>query len=130
MDRRKRIEWMTNRELRNYRKAIILRREQRRKKFVLLCMAAFTFCFILAGAIFYGSFRTEASDGFKYYQDVLVEPGDTVWTIANAYLDKEHYKNKAAYVAEVRRMNHLNERCDIVAGQILLVPYYSAEFVY
>ena len=39
------------------------------------------------------------------------------------------YKNKKEYIAEVQSINHLVEEDSIRAGQTLIVPYYSYDFV-
>ncbi len=121
---------MTDRELRAYKRMLRRRRERIRK-----CLAGImTVCLILVCAVSYHAIRSNASSGndeinFKYYTEITVQHGDTIWDIADEYIDYDEYKNKSAYVAEVTNINHLDAEGTIKAGQCLIVPYYSHEFV-
>ena len=44
-------------------------------------------------------------------------------------IDYEEYKDKNEYIEEVQSINHLTEEDSIRAGQTLIVPYYSYDFV-
>lgn len=121
---------MTDRELRLYKRRLRRQRELRRKCMLLLM----TFGLIMICAVSYHSIKSNASTGdeemnFKYYTNITVAYGDTLWKIADDYIDYDQYKDKATYIAEVRNINHLDEDEVIKAGQYLVVPYYSHEFV-
>ena len=78
----------------------------------ILTMIA-TVCVIIFCAVSYQGIRSLASSGeeqlkFKYYTQ---------------------YKDKKEYIDEVQSINHLAEEDSIRAGQTLIVPYYSYEFV-
>lgn len=88
-----------------------------------------TACMIFVCAVSYRSIRIKASSGFKYYTSVTVENGETLWDIADEYVDYDHYKSKNSYIAEVQSINHLDENCSITAGQILVLPYYSSQYI-
>lgn len=121
---------MSDRELRHYGRVLRLRRE-RRKKAVTAFLAAFaTVCMIMVCAISYDTIKSKASGGFKYYTQVTVEAGENLWDIAEEYIDYNFYEDKSSYIAEVRSINHLDSDGNITAGQNLILPYYSAEFVY
>ena len=63
---------------------------------------------------------------FKYYTDIEVEYGDSLWSIAQEYCDS-HYGSIFEYMNEVRSINHI--KGDIIKeGQLLVVPYYSGEY--
>ena len=66
---------------------------------------------------------------FKYYTQVTVAYGETLWDLSDSYIDYEEYKDKNAYIAEVRSINHLSDENGVRAGQTLIVPYYSYDFV-
>lgn len=120
---------MNDSELRKFRRILRLRRERRRKMLITtLSMLAVT-CAIIFGAGIYPSIRTNAGNGFKYYTSVVIEPGETLWNLADEYIDYNHYKDKNKYVAEVQRINHLDSDYTIYAGQMLIVPYYSDEYI-
>lgn len=125
-----RLYEMTDRELRAYKRKLRHKREIRRKCIIL----AATLCLILFGSISYHAIQSSANNGeealsFKYYTNVTVAYGETLWSLADDYIDYNNYKDKNTYIAEVCSINHLADDADIQAGQSLIVPYYSAEFV-
>ena len=61
----------------------------------------------------------------KYYKSVRVEYGDTLWTIADQYIADLNI-DKTEYIAEICELNHI-EADDIVAGEYIVVSYYSKE---
>ena len=121
---------MSDREFRAYKRRLRRQREIRRR-----CMMVFmTFCLVLIGAVSYHAIRSDASNGndeinFKYYTDITVQYGETLWDIADEYIDYDEYKSKDVYIAEVQRINHLDTDSTLHAGQHLIVPYYSNEFI-
>ncbi len=123
------ISEMTDRELRAYKRSLRRRREIRRRCMLFLM----TFCLIMVCAVSYCSLKSSADTGkdltFKYYTSITVAYGDTLWDIAEQYIDYEQYEDRNAYIEEVRSINHLNVEADIKAGQHLVVPYYSSDFV-
>lgn len=129
MREQKRIYDMSDRELRAYKRRVRRQREIRRRCMTIIM----TLCFILVGTISYHSFITKASAGddtllFKYYTKLTVQSGDTLWNIAEEYIDYEKYESKSDYISEVQSINHLKND-DIYVGQTLVVPYYSSEYV-
>ena len=125
----KQIYRMNDRELKNFRRTLRLRRERRRKMLIsVLAMLAVT-CAIVFGSLFYTTIRTNAGSGFKYYTSVIIEPGETIWNLADEYIDYNHYKDKNKYISEVQSINHLDSDYTIYAGQRLIVPYYSDVYV-
>lgn len=123
------IRRMNNGELRFYRCMLRLRRERRRRLLMSMFVMLTVFCVVMIGTLLYSSIRTQAGSGFKYYTSVTVESGETLWSLADEYVDYEHYKDKNKYIAEVQRINHLDDECTITAGQLLVIPYYSHEYV-
>ncbi len=125
----KSVSRMNNGELRFYRCMLRLRRERRRRLLIsMFAMLAIT-CVIITGSIYYSSIKSHAGSGFKYYTSITVETGETLWSLADEYIDYEHYKDKNRYIAEVQSINHLDGSCTLMAGQTLVVPYYSDEYV-
>ena len=61
----------------------------------------------------------------KYYVSIRIESGDTLWTIADEYIDGFNLK-KADYIAEICQINEISEN-DIHAGDYIVVPYYSQD---
>lgn len=121
---------MNERELRDCRRVLRRRRERRRKMAAASVVTLITLCAIVIFAASYRAISSRAGSGFKYYTKITVAAGDTLWDIADDYMDENAYRNKNSYIAEVRSINHLGEEETIYAGQTLIVPYYSPEFVY
>ena len=126
----KSVYYMTDRELRAYKWRCRRQRELRRK---VMTFAA-TLCLIFTCIISYHSITTSASTGedelnFKYYTNITVQNGETLWDIADKYIDYDQYDGKNDYIAEVVHINHLDEDATLRAGQHIVVPYYSTEFV-
>ena len=61
----------------------------------------------------------------KYYVSIRIESGDTLWTIADEYVDGFNL-SKADYIAEVCQINGISEN-NIHAGDQIVVPYYSQD---
>ena len=130
MREQKNIYEMTDRELRAYKRK--LRRQRERRAKIVSMLAAL--CLIIACVISYHSLTSSAKSSsdevsLKYYTGVIVQNGDSLWSIADKYIDYQQYRDKAAYIEEVCSINNLSDESDIRAGQRLVVPYYSSEFV-
>ncbi len=126
----KAISEMSDRELRIYKRQLKKQRELRRRRAVLLVLTTF----ILLAAFSYQSFQASAKEKdadipFKYYTNVTVFYGETAWDIAERYIDYKQYKDKNDYIQELQSINHLDEDCNIFAGQSLIVPYFSHDYV-
>ena len=114
----KSVYYMTDRELRIYKRQLRRRRQLQRRIVTMLA----TICVIAFCAV---SYQLK----FKYYTQVTVAYGETLWDLSDDYIDYDEYKNKKEYIAEVQSINHLTEEDSIRAGQTLIVPYYSYDFV-
>ena len=128
MNVQRNIHEMSERELRKYVRVLRLRRERRKKCLTLAAAAFAAFCMVLVCTVSYNSINSSANDGFKYYTSVTVEAGESLWDIADSYMDG-HYDSRDNYIAEVCSINHLDENGTVMAGQTLIVPYYSSEYV-
>lgn len=116
----------TSKSLINFQK----RQRQLRRNIFTLILSLFI---IVTASISFLSFSTEANDmehqpSYKYYKSIEISKGDTLWSIANANYDADHYKNANEYITEVKKLNALTSD-NIVTGSHLIVPYYSNEFV-
>jgi len=121
---------MSDRELINYRRRLKHRIILRRRCMLVLM----TICLIMMGTVCYHSIKSNAtghndSVNFKYYTNITVASGETLWEISDRYIDYTQYKNKDAYITEVQHINHLDANSSIKAGQKLIIPYYSNEFI-
>lgn len=130
MREQKSIYGMTDRELRAYKRQQKRRKQIQRRIYTMIA----TICMIVVCAVSFHGIRSVASNGenqlkFKYYTQVTVAYGETLWDLSDSYIDYEEYKDKNAYIAEVRSINHLSDENGVRAGQTLIVPYYSYDFV-
>ena len=61
----------------------------------------------------------------KYYVSIQIESGDTLWNIADEYVEGFNL-SKSDYIAEVCEINGISED-NIHAGDYIVVPYYSQD---
>ena len=126
--RRMRIEDV--RSERRILKNRIRRQREMKKNFLILVM---TVCLIVTCSISLNGFRANAKDNstkvsYKYYKSVAVTGNDTLWSIAEEYMDEEHYDSITDYIQEVKNMNSLADDT-IHYGEYLIIPYYDSDFV-
>lgn len=122
--RRRPQDIRSERRIRNNR---IRRRREMRKNFLLFVM---TLCLIVTTSVAVSSFRSNAKNDdsketYKYYKSIVVSDNDTLWSIAETYMDEEHYESVYEYIREVMRINSLTNDA-IYADAHLIVPYYAA----
>ncbi len=97
---------------------------------MVISMISLTVLMILVCSLSYRAIKTDANSGFKYYTRVTIGAGETLWELSDDYIDYEHYRDKSSYISEVQHINHIEEAEALMEGQVLVVPYYSAEYVY
>ncbi len=71
----------------------------------------------------------QATNSYKYYANVYVEKGDTLWAIAEQYSDGS-VSDVSNCVDEIRSINGLNKFETIKAGTYIVVPYYSSTYLH
>lgn len=79
------------------------------------------FCMGLGTFIASAHENTEDTIVYKYYKSIQIQPGDTLWDIAEDTMTSE-YESTAEYVGVLKKMNNLTSD-DIQAGQYLTVAY-------
>ena len=114
---------MTRDELRlkNKRRRI---REVARKKTMLLLMVSFMLVLGSLGirSLFASAYATEQNTEHKYYKSIVIEEGDSLWSIATEYTN--HHSSTKEFVNEMIQLNQLKSKT-IHKGQHLIVPYYD-----
>ena len=120
------INQASERRIQNNR---LRRKRELHKNFLLTIL---TICFTITFAFSVNVILSDAKDTdkpiyYKYYSSVVVEKGDTLWSIAEEHMGTQ-YESTADYVKEVMQMNSLTND-HIIAGQHLVIPYYSTEFM-
>lgn len=95
-------------------------------------IAVFTLLLIIGGVLIGSSWsdarQTSAANEYpvqKYYTSIEIEAEDTLWSIADTYMNEE-YVDRSDYIAEIKKLNQIDEN-QIHSGQHLLIPYYSKE---
>ncbi len=84
------------------------------------------FIAFITGSVIVKAGGSSVRDGEdKFYTNVTVEEGDTLWSIAENNIDYEHYEDIYDYMNELRRMNNMSSD-KIYAGENLIVTYYSS----
>ena len=110
---------------RRIRRNRLRRQQEMRKRFRMFLMTVFL---IAACSFTLSAFRSNAKNEIqtsgKYYKSITVSNNDTLWSIAEAYMDEEHYTSVNEYINEVIRMNSLPNDT-ICYGQHLIIPYYD-----
>lgn len=123
------FESMTNKELIAYKRKI-RRRIVLRRRFIVAALLLVTVLFMgISVKTLISKADSKSEHKYKYYSCEIVSNSDTVWTLAQEYYDEDMYKSIDSYIKEVKKINHLNDRCDIYAGQSIIMPYYSSVYI-
>lgn len=104
------------------RKALIIR------KMTFACMTGI-FVLVFALSVFSLSAKansTADASEYKYYTSHLIEPGESLWSIAESNMDTVHYDSVQDYMDEIRSINGISGD-KIQSGYYLLIPYFSEE---
>lgn len=105
-------------------------RGQAARKRMLILLA--TMLMITIGSVIFGSSftsaqaqETKSEPTYKYYTSIVIEKGDSLWSIAQEYITSD-YDNIQEYIEELIQLNSLTSET-IHEGQHLLVAYYDTE---
>ncbi|MCD8152779.1 MAG: LysM peptidoglycan-binding domain-containing protein [Clostridiales bacterium] len=103
----------------------------RRNLIIVLLGAIAAITLFLAGGACLNARQAQASDAQTEavcYKSVYVHAGDTLWDIADEYMDDAYdtYNDKNDYIDEIKQINHITE-ADLQAGSYIIVPYIVME---
>ena len=104
------------------------RRAELRKKGCYVLFALIAFILIFKMATLSGKAQDPKEIKYKYYTEIKVKYGDTLWSIAGKYVDEE-FNTRTSLVKEIKSINHISNEDEILVGQMLIIPYYSSEYV-
>lgn len=116
----------------------VLLRKQRRNRIkrtkqiierVLLTICLIALFAIGSSAILTKATTTEEAQNvyYKYYTQIEIENGDSLWEIAGRYMEHGPYETRNDYMNEVVKLNQLSNTT-IIKGQHLVVPYYESAY--
>ena len=102
----------------------------RKKKKMSAVITLILFC----GCFLFGSFlsfaqnsRTEEPVQFKCYKSIVIQEGDSLWSLAERHIDSESETAVKEYIKELKQINQLESET-IQTGEHLIIPYYTTEF--
>ena len=123
------LQMRSERALKRKQKRDRIRRTKQIIERVLL-----TICLIALLAIGSSAILTKATTAeeaknvyYKYYTQIEIEEGDSLWEIAGEYMEHGPYDSRKDYMNEVVEINQLSSTT-IIKGQHLVVPYYEATY--
>lgn len=104
-----------------------IRRQRERKKHIIVSVC--TLCLIILLSLTVSSFLSNAKTAeempYKYYKSIMIEEGDTLWSIALQNINPENGNMEiSAYIKEIMKMNGLQSD-RITAGMYLVIPYFA-----
>lgn len=113
----------TNKQRNNARRRAMRRSTRCIIIIAMLAIGALSFSF---GSFFSSAHDSESADAVRCYKSIEVEYGDTLWSIAEEYMDS-HYDSVQEYIEELSQINHLENRNlnDIQEGAFITVVYYE-----
>ncbi|MBS6395662.1 MAG: LysM peptidoglycan-binding domain-containing protein [Clostridiales bacterium] len=122
-------DMMARTEIRRVRRAKALRQQKARRKLFLIFFLTIVVMFGIG--VGFGTLLTRAEEpekepAYKYYTDIEIQKGDTLWDVAEAYMDSSYYMEKSDYINEVMSINRMVTD-QLTTGQKLIVPYYSTQ---
>lgn len=106
------------------------KKKQQKKRAMQTKLILMSICLILVlictiNDLTFQAKATEEPSGYKYFTEVRVSNGMTLWDIAQEYISPE-YASVDDYIREVKEINSIYTD-EIYYGQSLMVPYYSDE---
>lgn len=80
--------------------------------------------FILGSVIVKGQSRRHAASSDTYFTNITVSEGDTLWSIAEDYIDYDYCDSVYDYMDQLKTINNLTSD-DIQAGDNMIIVYYQ-----
>ena len=97
----------------------------RRTVITAVVLAVMFIAFLSASVIVRAQNSNRSLNEKIYYTNITVEKGDTLWNIAEEYMDYGHYDNIYEYMEHLTKLNHMTSD-DLYAGEHLIVTYYAS----
>ncbi len=115
---------MTKRELLAYKKQLNHRKIMRRRISFGILSVLLVILFVISFNSIAQARENTPETSYKYFTYYTVDKGDTLWSMAEEYIDYNYYKSINEYVSEVKEINHITDDT-IRLGQTIVIPYFS-----
>ena len=99
------------------------RAEQIRKRIIMVCLVVMVFATTVLAITQRASADTPDTRK-KTCTSYEIQPGDTLWSIAETYYTEE-CQDFRTYIDEIKRTNNMYDD-KLISGNHLIVPYYKA----
>lgn len=99
------------------------RAEQIRKRIIMVCLVVLVFATTVL-AITQRASADISEIRKKTCTSIEIQPGDTLWSIAEMYYTEE-CQDFSSYIDEIKRTNNMYDD-KLISGRHLIVPYYKA----
>ena len=104
------------------------REKQLRRRIITFCVSASVIIFLALILSF--SFKSDASSSedqkqYRYYTSVIITTGDSVYSVAEKYMDNLHYRNVDELACDIAEINRISTKTELQAGTSIFVPYYE-----
>lgn len=102
---------------------------QLRRRKQLLCVIVFLLVLIIVLLSVRAFAHAEESidpDRVKLYRSITIYTGDSLYDLSTTYMTPE-YADPMSYAKEVAFINHMNMEDPLIAGNHLIIPYYTSE---
>lgn len=99
------------------------RAEQLRKRIIMVCLVVLVFVTTVLAITQRASADTPEARR-KTCTSIEIQPGDTLWTIAETYYTEECI-DLNSYIDEIKKTNNMYDD-KLISGRYLIVPYYKA----
>lgn len=96
----------------------------RRMLAIIILSVAMLISFVLTGVIVHARSNDISGNCTPYYTNVTVRQGETLWTIAEHYIDYGVSDSIYEYMDQLTELNHLTTD-NVYEGQNLVVVYYQ-----
>lgn len=95
----------------------------RRKCFSIYIVFAILVSIIILSVTLKTDAKEKNNDRIKYYTSILIEEGDSLWSIAEEYRPDDNISVKK-YIKDLKKMNNMHSDT-IHAGNYLTIYYYN-----
>ena len=92
--------------------------------FMGILLISVFFAFILGSIIVKAQNNQKANADNIKYTSIVIDDGDSLWDIAEAYIDYSHYNTIYEYMDALKSINGMTSN-NVFAGQNFIVLYYS-----